>query len=86
MPGVLDEPDGDEYRADDVFVIPTAATGRGINVCTPVWGKCSDPTEAQFRQEVGVALAIGEERWDSGGEDIVTRPFERTVDGRDYVQ
>jgi hypothetical protein len=86
MPGVLDEPDGDEYGADDVFVIPTAAAGCGINVYTPIWGKRGDPTEAQFRQKVGVALAVDEERWDSGGEGIATRPFERTIGGRDNVQ
>jgi hypothetical protein len=86
VPGVLDEPDSDQYRADDVFVISTTATGRGINVCTPIRGEGGDPIEAQFRQEVGVALAVDEERRDFGGEGIATRPFKRAVGRRDDVQ
>ena len=85
--GILDESDGDEYGANDVFVIPAAAAGRGVDMRTPIWGEGGDPTETQFRQKVGVALPVDEELWNyPGGECIVTHPFERAVGRRDDAQ
>jgi hypothetical protein len=47
--GILDKSDSNEDGADNIFVVTTAAPGRGIDMCPPVRGEGVDPVEAQLR-------------------------------------
>jgi hypothetical protein len=47
--GILDKSDSNEDGADNIFVVTTAAPGRGIDMCPPIRGEGVDPVEAQLR-------------------------------------
>jgi hypothetical protein len=84
---ILDKSDGNEYGADNIFMVPATATRRGVDVHPPIWGKGGDPFEAQLRQEVAVALPVDKEMCSCpGGERILARPPEGAVGRRNDAQ
>jgi hypothetical protein len=84
---ILDKSDGNEYGADNIFMVPAAATRRGVDVHPPIWGKSGDPSKVQLRQEVAVALPVDKGmRSYPGGERILARPPEGAVGRRNDAQ